>query len=417
MSADILLFSRSRSAFGGAMIIAGTALGAGIFSIPIITAGVWFSGSVLLLVATWFCMYASGLMILETNLHYPAGASFHTMVKDLLGKQWNTINGLSISFVFYILIYSYISAIGSIITYSLAESFPIGQVISGFLFSLLVACIVQLSMRSVESISTILIWSMIITFILVVSDLLTQVNHSRLLISAPADTPYCSYVLASLPYLLASFGYHGNIPGLVKYYHKNGRIVARSLLYGTLLSLVIYLLWQYVIQGNIPREGFKAVVVEGGNIGNLLQHMGSSVQSAYLMPLLNAFSYMALASSFLGISIGLLDYVHDSFSLSDTPRGRIQATCITFIPPTLATLLYPDGFLHAIGCAGLAATLWAVIIPACMVAAARKRFSSQGGYTYRAPGGNLLVFIVLAFGVVNIIAHLLTLLGAIPEYA
>ncbi|MGK2889401.1 MAG: aromatic amino acid transporter [Candidatus Malihini olakiniferum] len=417
MSADVFPFSRSHTALGGAMIIAGTALGAGMFSIPIVTAGVWFSGSVLLLIATWFCMYASGLMILETNLHYPAGTSFHTMVKDLLGKQWNALNSLSVVFVLYILTYAYISAGGLIITHTLAEISPIGQATSGFLFSLLVAFIVWLSARAVDRLITILIGGMVITFVLAVSDLFTQVNHSRLLMSAPVDAPYFPYALAALPYLLASFGYHGNVLGLVKYYHKDGHTVARSLLYGTLLSLAIYLLWQYVIQGNIPREGFKEIVAEGGNIGNLLQHMGSSTQSAYLMPLLNAFSYMALVSSFLGVSLGLFDYIHDSFSLADTPRGRTQAACITFIPPTLAALIDPDGFLHAIGFAGLAATLWAVIIPACMVVSARKRFSSQESYTYRAPGEKLLVFIVLAFGAINMMAHLLTLLGALPVYA
>lgn len=36
------------------MIIAGTAVGAGMFSIPIVTSGVWFSGSVALLVYTWY---------------------------------------------------------------------------------------------------------------------------------------------------------------------------------------------------------------------------------------------------------------------------------------------------------------------------------------------------------------------------
>ncbi len=135
MSDNILLFSRSRSAFGGAMIIAGTSLGVGMFSIPIVTAGVWFVGSVLLLVATWFCMYASGLMILETNLHHPAGASFHTMVKDILGKKCSILNSLSVAFVLYILTYAYISAGGSIITQALVGIFPISQAISCF-FSL-----------------------------------------------------------------------------------------------------------------------------------------------------------------------------------------------------------------------------------------------------------------------------------------
>ncbi len=235
--------------------------------------------------------------------------------------------------------------------------------------------------------------------------------------NAPADEPYFPYALASLPYLLTSFGYHGNIPGLVKHYHGNGRTVADCLLYGTLLSLIIYLLWQYVIQGNIPREGFKVVVAKGSHIVDLLQQISSSAQSAYLMDFMNAFSYMALASSFLGVSLGLFDYIHDSFLLSDTLQGRTKAACITFIPPTSVALLYPDSFLNALSLAGLAATLWAVIIPACMVLAARNRFSLQEGCTYRAPGKNLLVFIVLAFGVINIMAYLLTFLGALPVYA
>lgn len=422
MSADVVPLSRSASAFGGAMIIAGTAVGAGMFSIPIVTAGVWFSGSVILLIATWFFMTASGLMILEANLHYPAGASFHTMVKDLLGKHWSLINGLSIAFVLYILTYAYISAGGSIITHTLATILPIGQTLAGLLFALVVAFVVWLSTRAVDRLSTVLIGGMVITFVLAVSDMVGQVDHVRLLTPSSDDAHYLPYALGALPYLLASFGYHGNIPGLVKYYHKEGRVVARSLLYGTLLSLAIYLLWQFVIQGNIARDSFKVVIAEGSNIGSLLKQMGDAASGEYLMPLLNAFSYMALASSFLGVSLGLLDYIHDYFSLKDTQHGRTQAACITFIPPTLAALFFPNGFIYAIGFAGLAATIWAVIIPACMVLAARRRFAcvaTKRAETkpYRAPGGTLLVLLVLAFGVINMVAHLLTLLGVLPVYA
>ena len=46
-------------------------------------------------------MLSSGLMILEVNTHYPHGASFDTMVKDLLGPIWNAINGIAVA-SFYI---------------------------------------------------------------------------------------------------------------------------------------------------------------------------------------------------------------------------------------------------------------------------------------------------------------------------
>ena len=102
------------SLLGGAMIIAGTAIGAGMLANPTSTAGIWFVGSAIILFYTWFCMTTSGLMLLEANLHYPTGASFDTIVTDLLGKRWNFLNGLSVAFVLYILTYAYITSGGSI---------------------------------------------------------------------------------------------------------------------------------------------------------------------------------------------------------------------------------------------------------------------------------------------------------------
>ncbi|MDE9448440.1 tryptophan permease, partial [Xenorhabdus bovienii] len=96
-----------------------------------------------------------------------------------------------------------------------------------------------------------------------------------------------------------------NVPGLVKYYHKDSKAVTRSLLYGALITLVIYILWQYAIQGNIPREAFKQIIADGGNIGNLLQQMDNTSDNPAVARFLNAFSYMALSSSFLGVSLGL----------------------------------------------------------------------------------------------------------------
>lgn len=401
------------SVFGGAMIIAGTAVGAGMFSIPIVTSGVWFSGSTLMLVYTWFCMFFSGLMLLEANLNYEAGASFHTVVKGLLGNAWNAINGLSVAFVLYILTYAYISAGGSIISHTLPSAFAISQTVSGLVFALLVAFIVWLSTRAVDRINTILIGGMVITFVFSVSDMFTHVQPAILFNQTESNPEYLPYVLAALPYLLASFGYHGNVPGLAKYYQKDAKSVVRSLLIGTLIALAIYLLWQYVIQGNVPRSAFKEVIAEGGNIGNLLAQLNNGTVTPLIEQLLYAFSYMALASSFLGVSLGLLDYIADFFKFEDTPAGRTKSALITFVPPTVASLLYPNGFLYAIGFAGLAATVWAVIVPALLARASRKRFPQA---EYRAPGGRLMIYFVILFGVLNIIAHVGSTLNLLPVY-
>lgn len=413
MSADTIQKLSRPSVLGGAMIIAGTAVGAGMFSIPIVTSGVWFSGSVALLIYTWFCMLISGLMILEATMNYPAGASFHTVVKDLLGKGWNTLNGLSITFVLYILTYAYISAGGSIIAHTLEGVFGANQTLSGLVFAIIVAFIVWLSTRAVDRLSTILIGGMVITFVLSVGDMFTHVQPAVLFNQGDSDANYLPYALAALPYLLTSFGYHGNVPGLVKYYQKDSGAVVRSLVYGTLLALAIYILWQYVIQGNIARDAFKQVIAEGGNIGSLLKQMGNVSSSYAVGQLLNAFSYMALASSFLGVSLGLFDFLADFFKFKDNQAGRTKSALVTFVPPTVAALLFPNGFLYAIGFAGLAATIWAVIVPAMMARASRRRFPQAG---YRAPGGQGMILFIILFGAINAVAHVLTLLDLLPVF-
>ncbi|PLR52353.1 tryptophan permease [Chimaeribacter arupi] len=411
MSSDLTLPATRPSAFGGAMIIAGTAVGAGMFSIPVVTSGVWFSGSVLLLAYTWLCMLLSGLLILEVALNYPAGASFHTLVRDLLGRRWSLINGLSIAFVLYILNYAYISAGGSIIAHTLGGA--LGQKSAGLAFAVAVALVVWLSTRAVDRLSTILIGGMVISFALSIGNLFTQVQPALLFNSAQPGSDYAPYALAALPYLLASFGYHGNVPGLVTYYHHQPKPVVRSLVGGTLIALAIYLLWQYVIQGNISRDAFRTVIAEGGNIGSLLKQMGSVSANPLITTLLNAFSYMALASSFLGVALGLFDYLADVFRLSNDRGGRARSALLTFAPPALCALLFPDGFLYAIGFAGLAATVWAVIVPALLARASRRRHPHGG---FRVPGGPAVLWFVLAFGVINAAAHLLSLADLLPVY-
>lgn len=112
---------RLPSTLWGTLIISGTIIGAGMFSLPVVMSGAWFLWSSALLIVTWFCMLLSGLLYLEASLHYPAGASFDTVTRDLLGRGWNLVNGLSVVFVLGILTYAYISASGAIIQRSLSQ--------------------------------------------------------------------------------------------------------------------------------------------------------------------------------------------------------------------------------------------------------------------------------------------------------
>ncbi|QXF32488.1 tryptophan permease [Photorhabdus luminescens] len=405
----------SPSLFGGAMIIGGTIIGAGMFSLPVVMSGAWFFWSIAALIFTWFCMLHSGLMILEANLNYRIGSSFSTITKDLLGNGWNIINGITLAFVLYILTYAYISASGSIIQHAMREvSIDFSPGFGGFLFAFVVAFIVWLSTKTVSRIASIILGAKVLTFFMTFGGLLYNIKPTVLFNTTEVNPTYWPYVLMTLPFCLVSFGYHGNVPSLMKYYGKDPEKIKRCLFIGTSMALVLYLIWLIGTMGNISRPDFVEIIAKGGNIDVLVQSLSGGLNSSALGLLLTLFSNFAVASSFLGVTLGLFDYLADLLKFDDTKLGRLKTAVVTFLPPIVGGMIYPNGFIHAIGFAGLAATVWAAIVPALLARASRKRFGSP---MYRVWGGNVMLGLILLFGVLNAIAHILSNFNLLPVYS
>ncbi len=128
------------------------------------------------------------------------------------------VNGISIAFVLYILTYAYISASGSILHHTFAEmSLNVPARAAGLAFALLVAFVVWLSTKAVSRMTAIVLGAKVITFFLTFGSLLGHVTATLFNVTE-SNASYTPYLLMTLPFCLASFGYHGNVPSLMKYY-------------------------------------------------------------------------------------------------------------------------------------------------------------------------------------------------------
>lgn len=401
----------------GAMMTAGSAIGAGMFSLPIVSSGMWFPLTVGSFFVVWAMSYLSSLMILEVTLEFPVGASFNRYTTDILGKWGSVVMGISIGFLLYILLYAYFSAFGNMMAHTLdlkaATAHTIGsQGLLGLLMGCLLASIVWLSTVSVGRISTILVIGMVISFIISVSGTLGHVHPNLLFQAAPKGETYAPYLWAALPYFITSFGFSSMVPSLYKYYGLDIPKIKGSLFYGSILALVTYLAWISICFGVIDRPAFIPINAAGGNMGDLVGALEGKIGNTTIQSALSFFSNFAIISSFLGVGLNLFDYIADRFGFENNGKGRFYAACITFLPPGLASLFFPHGFIAAIGFAGLFVILGYFVLPFLMVWKLR---AANTATKYQLSGGKPLLIIVLVLSLITAACHLLAMLDYLPK--
>ena len=177
--------------------------------------------------------------------------------------------------------------------------------------------------------------------------------------------------------------------------------VLSSVLIGSAITLLVYIIWLSVTLGNIQRSDFVQVATDGGGLAALIANL-QSVDDMRLSRGLTWFSHFAVITSFLSIALGLVHFLNDRFGFGESTIGKLKAVCVAFFPPTLFSLFLPYGFVHAIGFAGLFVAFSFFIIPALMHA---KQFDNR-------PFSKIAV---IAFGCLIVALKLASIAGWLPR--
>lgn len=404
------------SIFGGACIIASVCVGAGMLGLPTSGAGAWTIWSAIAICVTMSVMTISGWLLLEAYKRYDIRASFSTVTKDMLGNNINIINNLAVYFVGGILLYAYTTASGGIlegITKSFIDFGEYGSRIWSVIFVFVFSLFVWHSTRAVDRISVILIVFMALSFVFSTFGLTTNISLDTLFDTQNTEGDYAKYAIAMFPVALTSFGYHHSVCTMRAYYGEE-RKAKYAILGGTAISLALYLLWVFSIFGNLPRDQFDPVIASDGNLDVLLNALGNVIASDSVKQAINAFSIAAILSSFIGVGLGVFDYLADFFKFDNSTAGRTKSWATTFLPPLILSILFPLGFLKAIGYAGAVATIWTCMIPAILAYKSRKMADGKQGFV--VGGGNVVIFVVFIFGVLTALFHFLTMFGYLPAF-
>jgi tyrosine-specific transport protein len=379
---------------GGVLLIVGTAIGGGMLALPIATSQAGFIHSTLLLFACWFVMTASALLVLEVNLWLPANSNIISMAKATLGGAGQLVAWLSYLLLLYSLLAAYMAGGGDF----LHNLFQIIHIqlpawLTVVLFAGLLGFIVYLGIRSVDYVNRALMFTKLGAYILLVICILPFVSSTKL-----AGGEF-KYITASITVAITSFGFATIVPSLRTYFNNDAIKLRKAILIGSLIPLVCYIAWDFAIMGVIPRDGSNGLVSmlhAGNSTSAFVNSLSALLQKDIITYLARIFTSICLATSFLGVSLGLSDFLADGLQVNKKGKGNIIVFSATFLPPLAIVLLDPRIFISALSYAGIYCVVLLALLPALMAWWGRYRKNIAKPDSYRVKGGKiLLIFIII----------------------
>ncbi len=380
--------SKTNRFLGGILLVSGTSIGAGMLALPVLTCFAGFIPSFFSFVACWLFMLVTASLILEVNLDCPGDVNMISMARRTLGSTGQVLCWGIYLLLLYALTAAYIAGSSPLFLAALKGMTGVGlpDWVGPFPLLLFFGLFVYMGTRTVDYINRILMICLIGAYAALVAFLPSHVNPAYLTFS------HTSAIWMAIPVIITSFGFHIIIPTLTTYLNHNAKQLRLIIVAGSILPLIVYLIWEFLILGVLP----QANLIEAWNQGvSAAVPLSSYVQSPWISFAANFFSFFAIITSFLGVSLSLSDFLGDGLKLHRFTWGREIACLLTFIPPLIFVLFYSRGFMLALQYAGLFVAILLGLMPP-MMAWKLKKFKTP------LRRGGLVVVMLLSLGLIGL---------------
>ncbi|MBD1572956.1 amino acid permease [Vibrio sp. S17_S38] len=374
--------------FGSSLILAGTALGAGMLAIPMVLAQFGFLWSLALMVFIFLGTTYASLLLAEVCTKTEDNGGLSTVAFATLGTKGKYAMNLFFYLLLLCIIVAYILGLGDLFhKLLLAVGFDAPQPVCYSVFSLLMGVIVVLGKSYIDKLNRVLFILMIVMLCVVIISLFSDLHFDYLLQSADVSM---RDVVKYSTVIFTSFASMVVIPSLVSYNHEaSAKQIRNMILLGSVIPLICYLTWLVAIIGNLGTDQIS----QFNNISELITAF--SGHSSILKTVISVFSALALITSFLGVSMALFDQNKDAIL-----NNNALSFGLTFVLPLFFAALFSDQFISMLDYAGMVLVFLAIWGPLAMVISARRSTFQlvKGVDSYTAEGGILMLAVTFLFG-------------------
>lgn len=338
------MISRHGTTLGGALLVAGTSIGGGMLALPVLTSPGGFLPSLALYLICALFMALTGLLFLELSLHMEEGTNLISMAEKTLGVPGKAVSWILYLFLFYCLNVAYLVGCGDLILDTLGLTLP--RSYGPLIFALTFIPFIYGGAKVIGRFNYFLMGALAFFYIGFVILGTPEIHPDRL---ARVNWPAA---LGALPIAFTAFAYQGIIPTLVTYLDRDIKKLKTSIWLGTLIPLATYAVWQALILGIVPFNGQGGLAEALENGRNAVYPLKEFLNNPDILRLGHYFAFFALLTSFLGVSLGLVDFLADGLKIKKNLSGKLIILALIFFPTLTIAVSYPHIFLQALDFAG-----------------------------------------------------------------
>ena len=330
-----------------AFLITGNLVGAGILGLPINTGLAGFPLSIAAMAAVWGLMFGSAVIISDQVIaNDNENFDLPSMFRTSLGPVGQWIASAANLVILYGLLTAYLSGGATILATLLKVHIPQWTMILVFFTVVTALTLFGLSVvRRGNVLLMALMWTSFAGLILLAAP---KVEVQRLNYTDLGMLP------SALPIMVTAFHFHNIIPTVCRDLNRNRKTIRKALLLGTILGLVMNFLWVGVTIGALPvaDHGQNNILYSFDHQLPATIPLGAIINSPYFITCSLVFAIIAITTSYLTNGTALMSFMRDlSRSFLNIKSAPLEAL-LTFVPPLLVTLAYPNLFLKALNVVG-----------------------------------------------------------------
>lgn len=321
----------ANSVFGAVALLVGTAVGAGIFGLPYVFVQSGVAVGIVYVMGLGAILGLVNLAYGEVVLSTEGTHQFTAYVQRYLGSRWRIIAIVSMCIGFYGALSAYVLEVSNLLYTLLGQFMSFSRIELGLVYFALVATALFIGLRAITPVEKTL---MIIMITLITSLVFVGIPYIDLTHYATLIKPSALF----LPYgvVLFALSAASAVPDMKEVLHKNLTGLRKAILIGSIIPIVIYIIFATVVVGITgPNTSESAIVGLGLVLGPTALVIGA------------LFGCVTMTTSFLVLGLALRETYQFDFKLHP-----LLAWCLVITPPLLFLLVQWLSFIEILGISG-----------------------------------------------------------------